>query len=252
MRRFWIPRDEREGATLRIAGDVLHHIRDVCRLGVGDRFEALLGDGLAHLVEIRSAGRKEALGEILESRRIPRPKPPHLHLAVSLPKFPVFEAILEKAVELGVRRLTPFLSDRSFVRGDLAAVEAKRTRWEKIVRGAAQQCGRGELMELGAATALDALLRGFPQAEGRAGLFAFEGRGAPLRDAAGTWNRKSLEEVWLFVGSEGGFSDAEAAAFRSGGLQPVSLGPRILRVETACVALVGIVQYELGNLDGDV
>lgn len=251
MRRYWIPKDAcppnaSPGASVRLTGDVLHHIRDVCRQHKGSKFEVLIEGGQAHLVEIVSESKHESVAEILESRQIPVLAKPHIHLAISVPRFPVFEAVLEKAVELGVSEVHPLFSEFSFIRKQEDVFEKKRARFEKIVQGATQQTGRGELMPIHEPKPLEEALRAFNQSGRGKGLFAYEGPGQlTVRQAMEGIRAASPEEVWLFVGAEGGFSEREVQLFQGVGLSPVTLGSQVLRVETACVALVSVIKYDL-------
>ena len=218
-------------------------------MSVGGKFEVLLEGGTALLVEIVEETRRSSVARVLETRSVaPLPRP-HVHLVLSMPRLPVFEAVIEKATELGVAAVHPVFSDHSFIRAADDALEKKRPRWEKIVLGATQQCGRGELMGLFPAERLDVVASTFNRSGGAVGLFVYEAAGG--RDAkSGLAPAKGadLRQVWLFVGSEGGFSGREAEMFRGLGMQPITLGPQVLRVETACVALVAILKYELDQM----
>jgi 16S rRNA (uracil1498-N3)-methyltransferase len=250
MRRYWVDKDALVNDNLRLQGDVLHHIRDVCRMHVGSRFEVIVSGGKAHLVEIVSETKHESLARVIESREIAPLPEPHIHLAISVPRFPVFEAVVEKSVELGVKEIHPFYSEFSFIKKQEAVFINKRPRFEKIVQGATQQSGRGDLMPIAEPVSLAELLKSFNRGPGVAGLFAYEGtpeNGAlAVREAMdGMRAGGSLKEAWVFVGSEGGFSEKEVELFRSFGLKPVTLGAQVLRVETACVALTSIIKYGL-------
>jgi 16S rRNA (uracil1498-N3)-methyltransferase len=249
MRRYWVPKEALQNGEVRLEGDVLHHIRDVCRQRQGAKFEVIVEGGRALLVEIISESRHESLAKILEERQLPEPQKPHIHLALSIPRFPVFEAVLEKSVELGVCSIRPFFSDFSFIRKQEDVFEKKRARFEKIVIGATQQSGRGDLMPIETPVAFDDLLLNFRSAtnqpHGAAGLFAYEGSGVLAASEAMTQLKEGGPgEIWVFVGSEGGFSDREVQGFQSIGLKTVTLGSQVLRVETACVALVSIIKYD--------
>ena len=256
MRRFWLPISAITGELVTIDGEPLHHIRDVCRMSIGSRFEVMIEDGMARLVEIIEESKKRSLARVIESRAVaPLPRP-SINLVLSLPKLPNFESVIEKCVELGVHSVTPALSDFSFLRKVDSALDGKAARWRKIVVSATQQSGRGDLMNVHPAIKLDLAVTTFNQkvqaAESVAGLFAFEGEGgatakaglASLRTSPGTMT----DSVWLFVGSEGGFSTREVEMFRTNGLQPVTLGAQILRVETACVVLVSILKYDFDHM----
>lgn len=139
MRRYWVPQNFILENQVELSGDVLHHIRDVCRMRIGNRFEVLSQDQKAYLVEIISESKHESIAKIIEARDIvPIPKP-HIVLALSIPRFNVYEAILEKAVELGVHSIQPFLSDYSFIRKQETVLDKKATRFQKIIQSATQQ-----------------------------------------------------------------------------------------------------------------
>lgn len=123
---------------------------------------------------------------------------------------------------------------------------SKRERMERIIKNATQQTGRGELMDLEGAISFDELLGLYKKSDSVRGIFAFEGEGGePLKKQLAEQGPQP-EQIWLFVGSEGGFSRQEAEIFKEINLFPVSLGHQVLRVETACVTLLGIIKYELG------
>ncbi|HVK59983.1 MAG TPA: RsmE family RNA methyltransferase [Bdellovibrionales bacterium] len=246
MRRYWVEKEALDGDVVRLSGDTLHHIRDVCRMHLGSKFEVIVDGGNAHLVEIFSESKKESVAKILETRAIPELPRPHLHLALSIPRFPVFEAVLEKCVELGVKEIHPFFSEFSFIRTQADTWDKKLPRFEKIVQSATQQCGRGELMSIASPISLKDLLDSFNRTKGAAGLFLYEGAGTlSAKDGVEKVRSSDPEDVWMFVGSEGGFADKEVELFRSVGLATVTLGPQVLRVETACVASVSILKYGL-------
>ncbi len=241
MRRYWIPNEFKQGQVVHLSGEVLHHIRDVCRMRIGSRFEVMV-DGLAFLVEISNETKHESVASIIEERKIaPRPKP-DLILVMAVPRFPVFEAVMEKAVELGVARIQPVFSDFSFIRTQDHVFEGKRARWAKIITGATQQSGRGDLMPIAPLQSLKTYVETFNRSAEIAGLFAYEGEGV-LTARQALPQMGSPQDVHIFVGSEGGFSQNEVTLFQQFGLHPVTLGSQVLRVETACVALVSILQY---------
>lgn len=244
MRRYWLPGITKNDNEVLIRGEEFHHICDVCRQGQGSRFEVITEEGWALFVEIEKLGKKEAQARVLERREIPPLPRPHIHLALSVPKMQTLESVIEKSVELGVKKVWPFFSDYSFVRTQKNVLEAKSTRLDKIIRGATQQTGRGDLMELGEAMNLSELLPLF-QESGAHGVFAYEGGGGKSLSQALQGPPKTPESVWIFVGSEGGFSQKEVEQFQQINLFPVSLGQQVLRVETACVTLLGIIKYEL-------
>ncbi len=238
------------GEDVVISGDVLHHIRDVCRMHKGSKFEVIVGadkTGFAHLVEIFNETKHESFARILETRAILEIPRPHLHLALSIPRFPVFEAVVEKAVELGVFEIHPFFSEFSFIRTQVDVWAKKVARFEKIVQSATQQSGRGDLMAIAKPVDMAEVLEGFNHSPGKRGLFAYEGDShLTAKQGVAAVAVPELSEAWIFVGSEGGFSRAEVESFQGAGLSSVTLGSQVLRVETACVALISVLKYDLG------
>lgn len=253
MRRYWVPRDQIREHEIEIRGEPFHHIFDVCRQEVGSHFE-ILGDGnKAHVIEVTRLEKKKAFARILESREIPELRKPHLVLALSLPRYPVMDAVIEKAVEMGTARIQPFFSEFSFIRKKSSLPPGKQERWEKIVVSATQQSGRGDLMPISDPRDLSDLLESFNPSSSRRGLFAYEGASTlGIRDQLHSESLCDLDEYWIFVGSEGGFSSTEVEIFRSKGLQPVTLGDQVLRVETACIALLAVLKYEFGHMTANL
>lgn len=258
MRRYWIPKnqisEDSPAPQVEISGDTFHHIFDVCRQEKGSHFEVLGNGQKAHLIEVTSVEKKKAFGKIIETREIPALPKPNLVLAISLPRFPVMEAVIEKAVELGVTRIQPFYSEFSFIRKAQSLSESKEERWKKIVISATQQSGRGDLMEISQPLDMNEVLHQFNQKTFKKGLFAYEGASTlgikkQLKKQLLSQAWEDLNEFWLFVGSEGGFSPTEVEEFRQVGLDPVTLGDQVLRVETACITLLAVLKYEFGHME---
>ncbi|MCJ8276452.1 MAG: RsmE family RNA methyltransferase, partial [Bdellovibrionales bacterium] len=187
--------------------------------------------------------------KIIEVRDLPPLKKPHLHLALSLPKFSTLERVIEKSVELGVHTVHLFSSDFSFMKPKPGELVKKQDRWNKIIKGATQQTGRGDLMELTEVTPLDVLLKEFASQPQTKGLLAYEGDAPLSLKQALSQRGDSIENLWVFVGSEGGFSASDLELFNDSGLLPISLGDQVLRVETACVTLLSILKYGIGHFD---
>lgn len=253
MRRYWVSKDQIHDQEVEFTGEAFHHIFDVCRQDVGSHFE-VLGDGnKAHLIEVTSVEKKRARGRIQETRELPPLKRPHLVLALSIPRYPVMDAVVEKAVEMGVARIQPFFSEYSFIRKKNSLPAGKQERWDKIVISATQQSGRGDLMKIEEPQDIETLLQAFNQNPHRKGLFAYEGASTlGIKDSLQNLSSSGLEEFWIFVGSEGGFSTTEVESFRAIGLQPVTLGEQVLRVETACIALLAVLKYEFGHMTANL
>lgn len=248
MRRYFVDKNLIQNNQVTLKGDLFHHIIDVCRQAQGSKFEIITEEGHAHFGEIISLSKKEALFQILETRQAPTPKSPHIHLILSIPKLPTLETIIEKSVELGVSSIHLAYSDFSFLRKSGSLPAGKLERWHKIIIAATQQSGRGNLMKIQEPKPLKECLQFISATPGSLGIFAYEGStDIKLKDYV-TKNKKNVQNLWIIVGSEGGFSQAEMLDLKSGGLIPVTLGDQVLRVETACLALVSVLKYEFDLL----
>lgn len=250
MRRYWIDKNLIQNELVQFKDDVFHHIFDVCRQEVGNHFEVLTDDSKAYLVEVLSVQKKTATGKIKEERVISELKKPFINLCVSIPKFSTLELILEKSVELGVHQVLPFYSDFSFVKSmDEKEWAHKSQRWQKIIKSATQQSGRGSLMNLEKPEKFNLILKKMNQNPNDMSLFLYEGETnidikSYLQQQKELKNQP-IENAWIFIGSEGGFSFKEINELQTLGLSPATLGEQILRVETACLMAVSVLKYEL-------
>ncbi|PWU15806.1 MAG: hypothetical protein C5B49_11355 [Bdellovibrio sp.] len=255
MRRYWVPPESISagesslGGQVHLRGPVFHHIFDVCRQEKGSRFEILDGQGKAYLVEVMELSSHSAAARILRTRPLPPPPLPRLSLALSVPRFPVFDSVVEKCVELGIHSIQPFFSQHSFVRSKDKISNSRLERWRKIVITATQQSGRGDLMKVEAPIPWDEMIEMLNPSARLKCLVAYEGPTTKtienLLIEGEDWPR--AEEIWIVVGSEGGFSQGEVKTFGDRGVPAVTLGDQVLRVETACIALLAILKYEMGQ-----
>ena len=240
-----------------IEGDVFHHIFVVCRMQVGNSFELISNNGKAFFVEVVVVEKKRALVRVKEERLIPKLRMPLIDLYVSFPRISTFESIVEKSVEMGVNSIHPFLSEFSFIRTREHFPDNKVNRWHKIILQATQQSGRGDLMLIQEIKSLDICLQGIHE-EGQLNIFSYEGvtplslkeylQSRCLLNQNQTLEKmnlnRKLSKINIFVGSEGGYSHREVELFKEKGIPPVTIGDQILRVETACMALVSCLKYE--------
>jgi 16S rRNA (uracil1498-N3)-methyltransferase len=155
------------------------------------------------------------------------------------------DGIIRHATELGVERIIPFFAERSVPHWKPEQLPRKQQRWRKIGVEASRQCGRSDIPEIGDIVTFERMLRAVPESGLR--LIPWEeetttGISTVLRDPA--WS--GMKEFILVIGPEGGFSAEEIELARRAGFLSVSLGKRVLRVETASLALLAILQYEIG------
>jgi 16S rRNA (uracil1498-N3)-methyltransferase len=247
MQRVFLPPDSFAAERLVLPPEAAHYLTRVLRLRPGQEFVALDGSGGEY--RVRLAAGPPLQGEIIEQL----PSRPAARVALTLyqglPRGKRFPLIIQKASELGVARIVPVLTARAQVKLAAREAEGKLEHWCAIAREAAEQCLRPSppelMMPLGWREALARW-----QGSGEAGLLLDETcAGSPdhgLGEALRRLGRPA--SLAVFVGPEGGFDPAEAQAARGAGLQPVSLGARLLRTETAAVVICALVMYEYGEL----
>ena len=236
MRRFWIDSSCLKGREFTLTGQVFHHILRVSRIQKGEPFELLSDGRIRYTVALNAVSHSKATARILKSHPAPPLPRPYFHLALSLPRLNIVDSILQKAVELGVKDFHPFISEMSFLKKPppLSRLE----RWKKIISRASAVSGRTRLITLHPALNL----REMEIPKNHGAFMAYEGaRGKSFREILKP--EKPFEEIWLFIGSEGGFSRKEAEAFSRKGGEVFSFGDQILRVETACLMGLSILKY---------
>lgn len=226
--RLFVPGPLAQSAQLEIDGPQAHYLARVMRVAPGGGLilcDDITGEWAARVIE---AGKRSVLVEVAAQLR-PRENVPDLWLCPALLKKDRFDLVLEKATELGVSRIQPVLTRRC------VADKLNPERARQIALEAAEQCARTALPQIAAPQKLEAMLREWD--EGRALLFADEQGGEP---AAAVFAASGAPAA-LLIGPEGGFDDAERAAIRAHpAARAITLGPRILRGETAAIGAVAL------------
>lgn len=242
------------GTELDLPTDVAHQVRDVLRLGVGETFSLLDGQGGEYPATVSASDRK-LVRITLGPRMAARVTEPLVRLVLcqGMLKAAKFEWILQKGTELGVAAFVPLLTERAVAAAE-ATGSAKRQRWERILAEAVEQCGGSRLPELSVPRPLMHLLADLP-ADTVALLPWEEASAAPLVTVLHQQMQERaaehpIREVRLCIGPEGGFSTGEVRLAERQGALPVTLGPRILRAETAALVAVTLTLLALGALDG--
>jgi len=246
-RRLFVPAEKWIGARAIIEGEPHRHLARVLRARPGDKVTLFDGRGGEADAEVLSVERDQTTLSLGARRQVAAPAGPRVVLLQSLARGEKMDFIIQKTTELGVHEIVPIAAGRSVARVPTGEAAPRRARWEKIAQEAARQCGRADVPAI-------ASPRSLAEAVARAGddrdhlrLALWEGsRGQPLRAALAD---RSPATVSLLVGPEGGFADEEIAAAAQSGFEIVGLGPRILRVETAAVVAVALVQFVTGALD---
>lgn len=234
--------------TIAITGGDAHHLAHVMRAQIGDVITVVDAAGQAAEMAVTALTRDAVhlrMQRVLPAETADR----EVILVQALLKGEKMDFVVQKAAELGGTCVCPIVTEHVVVRYDAKKAAAKAARWQKIADEAAKQCGRRTLMRVAPIVSLTELLRdpAYIGAADTATVFCYEQeeRQSIRMVLCGT----EAQRVTLIVGAEGGFSPAEAAAVTAAGGQPVSLGHRILRAETASLTALAVTQYELGNLD---
>jgi 16S rRNA (uracil1498-N3)-methyltransferase len=249
MHRFFIEPTllSHTALPIRLPDKLAHQVRDVLHLAVGEQLILLDNSGDEYLARVTKTGRDGV--DVFIEERLTRKSEGNIRLVLcqGLLKSARFEWILEKGTELGVSTFIPTLCRRSMA-GLEDAGPAKLQRWQRIVQEATEQCGRTLLPQLLAIRPLIHALNDLP-ADSLALMPWEEEHNLSLRSALQTFRAatppEEIQTVVLFIGPEGGLLPDEVQLAQRHGVQAVSLGPRILRAETAALSAVANILYEL-------
>jgi 16S rRNA (uracil1498-N3)-methyltransferase len=241
MQRYFVEPHHLSERDVTIEGDDVHHIVNVMRSSVGD--EILVSDGQGRVARVRltSLEGKQVQAEVVEFIQQNSELPVRVTIGQGLPKGEKMEWILQKGTELGAFAFFPFSSERTIVKLDAKKEAKKLERWRKIVKEAAEQSHRAVLPEILPPVS-------FKQAVAAAGTYtqcviAYEKEGGrTLHDVLASLAEG--DSLLVLIGPEGGFSPGEIALAESNGILPVSLGPRILRTETASQYILAAASYQ--------
>jgi 16S rRNA (uracil1498-N3)-methyltransferase len=245
MHHFFIPPEQISVGRVTITGETARQIYSVLRLHSGAHIMVLDDSGLEYLVELETIERSSALGRVLERQLCTAEPQTRLTIYLGLTQREKFEYALQKCTEAGVAGFVPVITSRTLVQ-DSAEAARKLPRWQHIVQEAAEQSGRGRLPIVHPPLHWKEALQHAATQHTRSFLM-WEGElTTSLRSALA--NMQPGSTLAAIIGPEGGLSEAEAAGAVMAGCQPVSLGRRILRMETAALAATLLVMYQLGEM----
>ena len=249
MHRFFLPAEALLSESPTLVGDEAHHCLNVVRHGVGDKIVVFDGRGHEATAEIVSATKREAMLRVLQ-RTKSAPIACRLTLAQAVPKGKNMDLIIEKAVELGAAAIVPLLSDRTVVQLDAKEAAAKRAKWQTVALEACKQCGQNWLPEVAAPVSPKAFFEQH-RPTGLLLIASLQSDSRPIKPTLAAYaaeHGKPPTEVTILVGPEGDFTPAELGLAKSNGCAPVTLGPIILRTETAAIYCLSVLGHELfGN-----
>ncbi len=242
---FYAPPEHRSGDRITLPAAEAHHAAAVMRMSAGDRVVVVDGCGTGYRGEIRTISKKSVEIAIVAEVRNFGECATRVTFAGGLSAGEKFDTVVEKGTELGVKRFVPVISEKSKVKlDDPARAAARRNRLEKVALAAMKQCRRSYRPEI--ATPLT--LRQFLDESNRDDLNLAFLPGEKSKPLESVKFEPNVGRVSILVGPESGFSGPEAERILAAGFTPVTLGPRILRTETAGPVAIALVMHQLGEL----
>jgi len=246
MHRFYVMPENWNADPPVLRESELHHARDVLRLEPGERVVVFNGRGHEIMAEITKVTRKEIQMRKLHETRVP-PLRCEIMLAQAIPKGKNMDLIVQKAVELGAAKIAPIISDRTIVHlQDKEAVQ-KQAKWQQVAVEAAKQCGQNWLPTVQIPRKLSDFFDGIAPLRIRL-IGSLQSDAVHLKTVLAEYESEHQSRptsVLMCIGPEGDFTPAELNLARSHGCRPITLGPIILRVETAAIYCLSVLSYEL-------
>jgi len=267
MHRFYIAPEDWNPDSLVLGGAEAHHARDVLRLQVGGRVVVFNGRGHEITAEIAKVTRGEVVLRKMHEARVP-PLPCRIALAQAIPKGKNMDLIVQKAVEIGAAEIAPLISERTIVHLEPKEGAQKQAKWQQVAIEAAKQCGQNWLptvqlpktpkhfflnVEAGVSPAQNSRMQPARLPPQKAGfdlrlIGSLQSDAVHLKTVLADYEREHHARpasVLMCIGPEGDFTPAELNLARSNGCRPITLGPIILRVETAAIYCLSVLSYEL-------
>jgi 16S rRNA (uracil1498-N3)-methyltransferase len=246
MHRFYLPPDRTQSDALSLSTRETHHALNVLRLRLGDRVTVLNGVGGRYLCEVRAMDKHAVSLAVLEKEQV-LPLPYQITLLQAIPKGKAMDTIVQKATELGAHRIVPLLSERTVIQVDDDSAAHKLEKWNAICVESIKQCGSTWLPKiespetpgefLARAEAFDLALVASLQDDSRSPRAHFT--------QYGLTHHRAPKSVSIWVGPEGDFTAEEYGAIQAAGALPITLGPLVLRSDTAAIYCLSILNYEL-------
>ncbi len=243
MHHFFVTPQQISGDKIRIEGGDVNHMKNVLRMKLHEKAEISDGESRTYLCEVEAYEEDMAVLHILEEMEADTEPASKLYLFQGLPKSDKMELIVQKAVELGVYQVIPVAMKRSVVRLDDKKAAKKADRWNSIAESAAKQAGRSRIPEVTMPLSYNEALKMAEELD--VTLLPYELAGGMEVTREVIRQIKSGQSVGIFIGPEGGFEPEEVDAAVSMGAKVITLGRRILRTETAGLATLAVLMFEL-------
>jgi 16S rRNA (uracil1498-N3)-methyltransferase len=247
MRRFFVERINLTGSTALISGPDARHIKTVLRLNPGDEIELFDGTGGVYPARITSFLPKQVKVDLLGKYHLTAESPVCITVAQAYLKDNKMDTLVRQLTELGITAWFPFISERSVPTPNNKRIEGRRQRWQKIAQESLKQCRRGRLPLIGHLETFRAVLETAQASDLK--IIFWENENRSLQSVVEPSRpERTVRSIFLLLGPEGGFAIQEVQQAVACGFQSLSLGPRILKAETATVAACALIQYLFGDL----
>ncbi|MEW6673028.1 MAG: 16S rRNA (uracil(1498)-N(3))-methyltransferase [Thermodesulfobacteriota bacterium] len=247
MRRFFVETFNLTGSTGLISGSEARHIKNVLRLKPGDEIEIVDGSGVVYATRITSFSSKQVNVAVLGEYALTTESPVQITVAQAYLKDNKMDTLIRQLTELGITAWLPFISERSVPRPNPERFEDRRKRWQTIARESLKQCRRARVPQIGQLETFEGVLKAAKASDLK--IIFWENENRPLHSFfEPAQPDRIVRSIFLILGPEGGFSKQEVQRSAACGFQSRSLGPRILKAETATVTACALVQYLFGDL----
>lgn len=243
MSTFYIKEEQMENDKIVIKGEDVRHIKNVLRYKIGDLIDICDDKGTQYSGRILEYKENEVLVEIEDVFNTNKEPDFNITLYQGLPKGDKMELIIQKCTELGISEIVPTYTDRVIVKLDGTAAQKKVERWNKIAKEASKQCGRQKVPKVNEIFNLKNIIEIIPKYD--IVLVAYEAETNNKIKQVLTNRKKDWKDIAIVVGPEGGFSEKDMDLLVGENVQRVTLGPRILRTETAGFVTLTVLMYEL-------
>lgn len=240
MSRFYVPKECISGNKISIEGREAHHILDVMRLKVSDEVIVFDGTGKEYVGIVKEAGRKSLLLEVIKVRSALPQSRYSVTLIQAIPKKDKMDHIVEKATELGISVIAPVMTMRTIPEWNEAKMQSIVIRWQAISQEAAKQSGRADLPQIKPIAAFDAAIKNYIKYDLKL-IAALSDKAIRLKDALRCCQGGRIA---VAIGPEGDFTNEEIGVAEEAGFRTISLGPRVLKSDTAGLALLSMINYE--------
>jgi 16S rRNA (uracil1498-N3)-methyltransferase len=252
LTRVFVDAELQPGSLVELARDTAAHLAKVLRARSGDEIVLFNGDGREYAGVIEMVRGSRVMAAIGAARAADRESAFQITLVQCVPRGDRMDFIVQKATELGVARIVPVLSQRSVVRLDQAQAASKQAHWRAVAVSACEQCGRNRLPSVQAPQPLLDYLGALQPAEvaqGTLRLILEPDSARPAgREGPAELNAARATGAAIAIGPEGGFAPQELDAFEISAFERLSLGPRVLRTETAAIAAIVVLQARFGDM----